>query len=181
MKIYTKKGDSGTTSLFGGKRVEKSSERIEAYGSVDELNSLIGVIVCEIADKDILKSFSRIQNELFVLGGDLATPLEVKVKIPHITKTFITRLEKEIDKFDKSLPELKNFILPGGGKIGSKIHLARTLARRAERRIVDLSSTEKINKLNLIYINRLSDWLFVAARYVNKIDGVGEKIWKGRK
>ncbi len=180
MKIYTKTGDRGTTSLFGGKRVDKNSARIEAYGCVDELNSLIGVIVASEPSADVLKKLIRIQDELFVLGSDLATPLGVKVKIPKITKSFITRLEKEIDAFDKNLPALRNFILPGGRNIGSKLHLARTVARRAERRIVDLSHTEKINQNSLIYINRLSDWLFVMARYVNSLEKVKEVTWKGR-
>lgn len=181
VKIYTKTGDQGTTSLFGGKRVDKNSARIEAYGSIDELNSLIGTIVAEKLPADVLKKLTRVQTELFVLGTDLATPADVKVKISRITKTFITRLEKEIDTLDKVLPKLKNFILPGGGKVGSSLHLARTVARRAERRIVDLANTEKINQNSLAYINRLSDWMFVLARYINKEENVKEVIWKGRK
>lgn len=180
MKIYTKTGDFGTTFLFGGKRVDKGSARIEAYGCIDELNSLIGIIVSELKDRNMLKLLARIQNELFVLGGDLATPLDVKVKVPRITRTFVKRLEKEIDQFDKNLPKLRNFILPGGGKIGSTLHLARTVARRGERRIVDLSLIEKVNKNDLVYINRLSDWLFVLARMANKMEGRPETIWKGR-
>ena len=199
MKIYTKAGDSGTTSLFGGKRVDKNSARIEAYGCVDELNSLIGVIVANINvilseakdldssqkaqndnKKEFLKKLIRVQAELFVLGTDLATPTDVKVKIPRISKSFVTRLEKEIDLMEKQLSKLKNFILPGGTKIGSRLHLARTVARRAERRIVELSQAEKINKNSLIYINRLSDWLFVLARYVNYSEKAKEIQWKGR-
>lgn len=190
MKIYTKTGDGGSTSLFGGKRVDKNSARTEAYGCIDELNSLIGTIVAEKPPANILKKLARVQGELFVLGTDLATPFDVKVstslklrgtsKIPRITKTFVTRLEKEIDFFDKKLPALKNFILPGGGEVGSKLHLARTVARRAERRIVDLSNTEKNNKNGLSYVNRLSDWLFVLARYINNEENAKEIIWKGR-
>lgn len=180
MKIYTKTGDTGTTSLFGGKRVDKNSARIEAYGCIDELNSLIGTVVAMNPQVDVSKKLIRIQGELFVLGTDLATPTEVKVKIPRITNTFVTRLEKEIDLFDKILPILKNFILPGGGEVGSKLHLARTAARRAERRIVDLSNTEKINQNGLVYINRLSDWLFVLARYINHLQKIKEVPWKGR-
>ncbi|MEK7580885.1 MAG: cob(I)yrinic acid a,c-diamide adenosyltransferase [Patescibacteria group bacterium] len=225
MKIYTKTGDGGTTTLFGGKRVDKNSARIEAYGCVDELNSLIGVVIAQIKEsslrvpirsersnqlnqdrhdlvkldlamtiknnwKNIVKKFLRIQGELFVLGTDLATPTDVRVstslklrgasKIPRVTRTFVTRLEKEIDFFDKLLPALKSFILPGGSKTGSKLHFARTIARRAERRIVDLSNTEKINQNSLVYINRLSDWLFVLARYVNQLEKVKEVPWKGR-
>lgn len=180
MKVYTKTGDYGTTFLFGGKRVDKNSARIRAYGAVDELNSLIGVIIAENPSADVSKKLLRIQAELFVLGSDLATPMDVKVKIPRITKSFTTRLEKEIDKWTASLLPLKNFILPGGEKIGSKLHLARTIARRAEREIVEVTNGEKINRNTLVYINRLSDWLFVMARYVNKLDGSGERIWEGR-
>lgn len=196
MKIYTKTGDHGTTSLFGGRRIDKDSARIEAYGNVDELNSLIGVVIGELNYSSgtsrevslkrnspqgrIVNKLLRIQAELFVLGADLATPLDVKVKIPRVTKPYIRRLEKEIDIWDKNLPKLKKFILPGGGKIGSKLHLARTIARRAERSIVALSNQEKINQNAQIYINRLSDWLFVAARYVNKLEKFPETSWKGR-
>ncbi len=180
MKIYTRTGDRGTTSLFGGKRIDKNSARIEAYGCVDELNSLIGTIVAAKPDADVLKKLIRVQGELFVLGTDLATPTIVKVKIPRVTKIYITRLEKEIDFFDKRLPTLKNFILPGGGRVGSSLHLARTVARRAERKIVELSNTEKINQISLVYINRLSDWLFVLARLVNFEENAKEIIWKGR-
>ncbi len=180
MKIYTKTGDQGKTSLFGGRRVDKNSTRIEAYGCVDELNSLIGTIVAEKPAANVLKKLVRIQGELFVLGTDLATPGDVKVKIPRITKTFVTRLEKEIDLFDKDLPTLKNFILPGGGETGSKLHLARTVARRAERSIVTLAKTERISNHALSFINRLSDWLFVLARFVNFQENVKEIIWKGR-
>lgn len=180
MKIYTKTGDRGTTSLFGGKRVAKDSGRIDAYGYVDELNSLVGTILAENPNSDISKKLLRIQTELFVLGSNLATPREVRIKIPRVTKTFTNRLEKEIDIWEKKLPKIKKFVLPGGTKIGAGLHLARTVARRAEREIVALSKQEKINVNAQIYINRLSDWFFVAARYVNKIDHVKEKTWKGR-
>lgn len=180
VKIYTKMGDRGTTSLFGGTRVDKNSARIRAYGEVDELNSLIGVVLSDNLPGNISKKLVRIQGELFVLGSDLATPSTVKVIVPRVSKSFITRLEKEINKWSADLPVLRNFILPGGSKVGSKLHLARTVARRAERSIVDLATGEKINQNAQIYINRLSDWLFTIARYVNKIDGVKETAWKGR-
>src|SRR3989338_1064894 len=190
VKIYTKTGDRGTTSLFGGQRVDKSSARIRAYGEVDELNSLIGVILAEgsfawalrdrkrkpdkILDKKLAATYAitdqlrRIQNELFVLGADLATPLDVKIKVPRIAKSDVGRLEQEINIWTKSLTPLRNFIIPGGGKIRAKLHLARTVARRAERSIVELAGQEKINKNAQSYINRLSDWLFTLARYINK-------------
>lgn len=182
VKIYTKTGDRGTTSLFGGERVDKNSARIKAYGEVDELNSLIGVIITGLVEgvRPLKRELLRIQSELFVLGADLATPLNIKVKIPRVTRPYITRLEKEIDKWSCSLPQLKKFILPGGSKTGSKLHLARTVARRVERSIVDLKKQEKVNKNVLIYINRLSDWLFILARYANKLEGQSERIWEGR-
>ena len=180
MKIYTKDGDYGTTSLFGGKRVGKDSRRIDAYGYVDELNSLVGTILAENPNSNISKKLLRIQTELFVLGSDLATPREVRIKIPRVTKSFTNRLKKEIDIWEKKLPGIKNFILPGGGKIASKLHLARTVARRAERSVVSLSKEESINNNALIYINRLSDWFFVAARDVNKLEKIKEAVWKGR-
>ena len=180
MKIYTKTGDSGTTSLFGGKRLTKDDLRVEAYGNVDELNSLLGTVLSEQPPDNIAKKLLRIQEELFVLGTGLASPGILKVKIPRVKKPFITRLEQEIDSWDKNLPKLRNFILPGGSKVGSQLHLARSVARRAERSLAALSQNEKINKNAQIYINSLSDWLFVLARYVNKLEGQEEKIWKGR-
>ena len=180
VKIYTKSGDKGRSSLFGGRKVKKSDLRIEAYGNVDELNSLIGTILAENPSKDIAKKLTRIQNELFVLGSDLATPLGVKIKIPRVNRPYILRLEKEIDAWQKGLPQLKKFILPGGSKIGAKLHLVRSIARRTERSIVGLAQQDAINAKNIIYINRLSDWFFVAARYVNKLEKIKETEWKGR-
>ena len=183
MKIYTKTGDQGTTSLFGGRRVDKDSVRIAAYGNVDELNSLIGVVVADLVGVQPLKrKLLRVQVELFVLGSDLATPLESrsKVKALRVKKSYITRLEKEIDTWDKSLVPLKKFILPGGSPVGAKLHLARTIARKTERSIVALSNVEKVNKYAQIYINRLSDWLFVLARYINKLEKISEIQWQGR-
>src|SRR3990167_10907660 len=198
VKIYTKTGDSGTTSLFGGKRLSKDDARVEAYGTVDELNSLIGIALASLrhsrldrtsdprlrGDDKVKSAISnklvRIQKELFVLGGDLASPNDLKIKVPRINKPFITRLEQEIDSWDKNLPKLHNFILPGGSKTGAKLHLARSIARRVERAIATLSSKEKINRNAQVYINRLSDWLFVLARYVNKLENIKENIWKGR-
>jgi len=181
VKIYTKTGDKGTTSLFSSRRVDKNSARIAAYGEVDELNSLIGTILADFEGvRPLKKKLSRIQSELFVLGADLATPADVKTRVPRITKRYITRLEEEIDSWSDKLLKLRNFILPGGNNVGSKLHLARSVARRAERSVVTLDQTEKINQNVLIYINRLSDWFFVAARYANMLEKSKETIWKGR-
>jgi len=179
VKIYTKTGDRGTTSLFGGTRVAKHSTRVECIGYVDELNALLGIVLLD-SGAQISKKLLRIQGELFALGADLATPAGVKVKVPRVKRSFVTRLEKEIDQMDRNLPKLKNFILPGGSACGAKLHLARATARRAERAIVVLADEEKINEAILSYINRLSDWLFVLARYVNKLENFPERIWKGR-
>src|SRR3990167_1642511 len=181
VKIYTKTGDSGTTSLFGGKRLPKDDLRIEAYGNVDELNSFLGLILAENPQAEVIKKVIRVQKELFILGSDLSAPQDIKTKTPRITKVYIRRLEREIDRMEKSLPRLKNFILPGGSKTGAKLHLARSIARRAERSIAALSSTEKINQNAQVYINRLSDWFFVLARFINKLENQKESIWKGRK
>lgn len=180
MKIYTKTGDSGTTSLFGGMRVSKHSTRVKCVGYVDELNALLGVILAE-CPKNVAGLVLRIQGELFILGADLATPKSVKAKVPRVTNGLVKKLERDIDRIEKQLPKLKNFILPGGSGTGAKLHLARATARRAERAIVTLADEEKINRAILPYINRLSDWLFVAARYANKLEGQTEVIWKGRK
>ena len=181
VKIYTKTGDSGTTSILGGKRLPKNDTRVEAYGTVDELNSLLGIILAENLQAEVSKKVTRVQKELFVLGTDLSAPQDVEVKTPRITKAYVGRLEKEIDRMEKSLPRLRNFILPGGSKTGAKLHLARSIARRAERSIAALSLKEKINRNAQVYINRLSDWLFVLARYVNRLENQKESIWKGRK
>jgi len=180
LKIYTKTGDKGSTSLFGGTRVEKDSVRIAAYGVVDELNSQIGVVLSENPIIDISNKLIRIQQELMVLGSDLATPFTVKTKVPRISRSFTSRLEEEIDQWEKSLPKLNSFILPGGEKVGAALHLARTICRRAEREIVELEKEEKINSKIFPYINRLSDWLFVLARYTNHQEKIIEMQWKGR-
>lgn len=180
MKIYTKTGDGGTTSLFGGERVLKNSLRVEAYGKADEINSLIGVILCEDPSVGISKKLVRIQNELFILGTDLATPVTVKIKVPRIKQDFIIRLEREIDRMEADLPRLKNFILPGGSKTGSRLHLARSVVRCLERILVTLDHQDKINPKILPYINRLSDWFFVLARHANWAQNIKEVPWVKR-
>ena len=180
VKIYTKTGDRGTTSLFGGQRVGKDSLRIAAFGTVDELNSVLGVVLAQELPFDISKKLLRVQSELFVLGSDLASPYGLKVKIPRVSSAYAKRLEGEIDIWTKKLPQLRNFILPGGSLAGAQLHMARTIARRSERAIVSLGQEEKINGNAIVYLNRLSDWFFILARYVNMLDGKREVIWKGR-
>ncbi len=177
MKIYTKTGDDGTTGLQGGKRVSKADLRIIAYGSIDEVNSCLGVVLVQTIDSDIKELLTKIQNELFVAGSDLSDPNLTNIK-NRITDTMIENLEKNIDKFEQELVPLTNFILPGGHKTASYLHLARTLARRAETQTVVLAKQEQINPLCQKYLNRLSDLLFVLARTVNKRAGVTDIVWK---
>lgn len=182
MSIYTKFGDKGKTSLYGGKTVSKSDIRVEAYGSCDELNSFLGVVISTLKENTIKKKIINIQNDLFEIGASLASLSKNKdSSLSSHLKKRIKDFENEIDSYTKNLPELENFILPGGGDTGSKLHFARTLARRAERRIVTLSEKQKINPDILVFINRLSDLLFTYARYVNKTEKQKEVLWRSRK
>ncbi len=176
MPIYTRTGDRGKTSLFGGKRVLKSDERVETYGTIDELNSLLGIVVAniEVKNKNLATDLEEIQHDLFTIGSYLANPASKPVD----------RLEKRIDEFEKTIdamtakmPELHNFILPGGGKVGASLHQARTVCRRAERRLVGLMQQEKVDQHVVTYINRLSDLLFTMARFVNHKEKKKETIW----
>lgn len=178
MKIYTKRGDSGETSLFGGGRVSKSAERIEAYGTVDELNSIVGLAASyDLSDKGT--SFLReIQEKLFILGADLATPPSSKARIDRIGKSDTQFLEDAIDELEQDLEPLKNFILPGGAQAGATLHVARTVCRRAERSTVRCTETDDISEECIKFLNRLSDFFFVMARYENKQAGVREETWK---
>ncbi len=173
-RVYTKTGDKGETSLVGGARVSKSSPRVEAYGDVDELNSLIGLVRAKLHDEEIDEALALIQNDLFTLGSDLASPAEIEV--PRITSSFVTSLEEITDRLLEQLEPLKEFILPGGSESGAALHFARTVARRAERRIVALSEIENINPEAITYINRLSDLLFIIARVTNKRESAPEKM-----
>lgn len=179
-KIYTKKGDRGETSLFGGQKVDKNSLRVEAYGKADELNSLLGVIIAEDVPRDVYQKLARIQNELFILGTDLATPADVKIKVPRIKKNNTSSLEREIDIWQKELPKLTNFIVPGGSSAGSKLHLARATSRCLERIVVALDRQDRLNPAILPYVNRLSDWFFVLARHTNFVAKSKETVWRGR-
>jgi len=189
MKVYTKTGDKGQTSLFGGTRVPKYNLRIEAYGTIDELNSYIGLIRDQKIDKNSFDTLVKIQNELFTLGSMLATPKDKehlkngkeRLNIPKLNEEDIAFLEKEMDKMDKELLPMTHFILPGGHPTVSYCHIARTVCRRAERITVNLSETEDINSISISYLNRLSDYLFVLARKLSKDNQAIEVAWIPRK
>lgn len=181
MKIYTKTGDKGETSLFGGERVLKSNLRISAYGTIDELNSFIGLALTECFDNEVKELLFSIQNILFNAGSDLATPItekNAKLKITRIADEHYLPWEKEIDKFTERLPELRNFILPGGSKSAALLHVCRVVCRRAERLVVELETKETMNSKIVILLNRLSDLLFVLARYENSIQNKPDITWK---
>jgi cob(I)alamin adenosyltransferase len=185
MKIYTKGGDTGETSLFGGIRVKKSSPRVCAYGEVDELNSVLGVASTEIAHDDLQAKLRVIQSSLFDLGGELATPgvdeREQRGKgVPRVRDEDVVELEGWIDELEAELTPLRNFILPGGVKGAALLHLGRTVCRRAERSVIALSAQERVAPLVVKYLNRLSDLLFVMARVVNRRADVEEPQWIGR-
>ncbi|TVZ55183.1 cob(I)alamin adenosyltransferase [Lutibacter sp. Hel_I_33_5] len=189
MKIYTKTGDKGTTALFGGTRVKKHHLRIESYGTVDELNSYIGLIKDQDISSEIKNSLLKIQNELFTLGAMLATPPEKetlkngkkRLNIPKVEENSIQFLENEIDKMNEELPQMTHFILPGGHQTVSFCHIARCVCRRAERLSVALNDSETVNEDILIYLNRLSDYLFVLARKLSKDLSVEEIKWIPKK
>ncbi len=173
-KVITRTGDGGETSLVNGKRVSKASLRVDAYGDVDELNSVIGVVRSLLEDAEIDAALAQIQNDLFTLGADLASPADFEV--PRIPAVFVKSLENLSDNFLAELEPLKEFILPGGSETGAMVHLARTVARRAERKVVALSAEEEINNFTIVYLNRLSDLLFIVARVVNKRLGAKEEM-----
>ncbi|MEX1037054.1 MAG: cob(I)yrinic acid a,c-diamide adenosyltransferase [Sneathiella sp.] len=176
-KIYTRGGDGGETSLGDGARVSKTSPRVEAYGDVDEANAVIGLVRLHVTGQ-IDEMLARIQNDLFDLGADLCTPEQEEPKYPQlrIAKMQVDRLEEEIDQLNSELSPLNSFILPGGTVASSYLHLARTVCRRAERRMINLSDSEVINPLAIAYANRLSDFLFVLGRYLND-KGTEDVLW----
>jgi len=180
MKIYTKTGDKGETGLFGGERVSKDSLRISAYGTIDELNSYIGYTIIELKDESIKKNLLQIQNFLFTVGTDLATPeteKNAKLNIDRTPEAFYLEIEKMIDLYDAQLDELKNFILPGGSKGAALLHICRTTCRRAERDVVALKKTVTIGDSIIIFLNRLSDLFFVLSRFENKVSNHPDVIW----
>jgi cob(I)alamin adenosyltransferase len=178
MKIYTKKGDKGLTSLIGGVKVSKSNLRINSYGTVDELNSFIGVVIDSYREEHAASVLYNIQNLLFTIGSHLASdPVKSKMKLPSITEDHVSALEKEMDRMNEILPPLTHFILPGGNLPSSYCHVARTVCRRAERLVVELSESEPVEPIIIKYLNRLSDYLFVLARQISFSAGAEEIKW----
>lgn len=179
MKIYTKKGDSGTTSLLGGTRVVKDDLRLEAYGTVDELNANLGLLSDQEAAKEYLSLIREVQNKLFTIGSHLANDAKAShFSLPELKEADITLLEKSIDVLNEELPELKNFVIPGGHAANSVAHVCRTVCRRAERRVAELTHQVEVNPFILTYLNRLSDWLFILARYLSHRTDSREIIWQ---
>ena len=172
-KIYTRTGDDGTTGLGNGQRTDKDSLRVEAYGTVDELNSVIGMVLTVDLDAEIRKTLDVVQHRLFDLGGELAVPGYNTLEARHVVQ-----LEGQLDRLNEALPPLKEFILPGGGVAAAYCHLARTVCRRAERRVLSLSRVEDVNRDSQKYLNRLSDLLFVIARVLARGAGGQEVLWK---
>jgi cob(I)alamin adenosyltransferase len=181
-KVYTRTGDDGTTSLGSGERVPKDSPRIEAYGTVDELNSVIGAAIAAGLVPAVLAPLKRIQNELFHLGSDLCVPEAAKDArpVPRIEDRHVDALEALMDKLSEGLPPLENFVLPGGSLGAAQLHVARTICRRAERLVIALSRIEPVGPAAIRYLNRLSDALFVLARAENSRRGVGDVLWDSR-
>lgn len=171
-RIYTRTGDRGTTGLGDGSRVDKDSLRVEAYGTVDELNSTIGLVLSSALPEEVRACLTRVQHELFDLGGELCMP-----GYTMIPDEYIGGLERDLDAFNAELPALKDFILPGGSESAARCHLARTVARRAERRVISLAHNETVNEASIRYLNRLSDLLFVVARVLARHDGGSEVLW----
>lgn len=181
MKIYTKKGDAGQTFLFGGGPYPKDNERISAYGEVDELNSVVGCVLSSLKNSpELADRLLEIQKQLFVVGAELATVSpSPEMAAGFIKAAHSQALEKDIDAWETELEPLKKFVLPGGEMAASFLHQARTVSRRAERTVVKLSHDQPIRSDLLVYLNRLSDWLFVLARLVNKRAGIPDILWEG--
>ena len=184
MKIYTKTGDKGETSLYGGTRVSKAAARVESYGTLDELNAFIGLAKAEISDEKVLNQLQKIQFDLFTVGSEAATPTDKLILANGknrldlmISEEEISELEHWMDDLDAELEPLQFFILPSGGKAAASVHVCRTVCRRAERTMVYLNETEEVRPELIKYLNRLSDYLFILARYISKISGEKEEYW----
>lgn len=184
MKIYTKTGDKGETSLYGGTRISKASARVESYGNIDELNSFVGVAKSQIEDEKVLQQLKKIQFDLFTVGSESATSVDKlflangKPRLPlTISETEISELENWMDAMEEELEPLQYFILPGGGKAASALHVARTVCRRAERSLIFLGNSEEVRPELIKYLNRLSDYFFVLARYISKLYNEPEEYW----
>ena len=178
--VYTRTGDGFNTTIIGGDRIPKYSLRLEAYGTVDELSSFIGNLVADdsVIDQQRIQLI-KVQNMLFNIGGYLATPPSIRNKeVPGLSQTNISEMEEWIDNMDEQLPKLNNFIIPGGCEASAKANMARTVCRRAERRVIQLASQEELNILVIAYLNRLSDYLFVIGRYLNKFANYQELYWQ---
>lgn len=180
MKIYTKTGDAGTTGLFGGQRVSKTDPQIECTGSIDELNAAVG-LAAVAAPGELAAMLREVQAELFVIGSHLGCPdpLHPPAHLPPLSDASIGRLENQIDAAEATLQPLRNFILPGGSEAAARLHMARTVCRRAERAVIAFAKIQLLPPVITIYLNRLSDWLFVQARWANKQAGVPDLIWNG--
>lgn len=178
MKIYTKKGDTGKTSLLGGTRVSKAHLRIEAYGTIDELNAFLALMGDQEVAVKFVSLIRTVQNNLFTIGSILASdPEKSNFQLPEIKDADLALLEKSIDKMEEELEPLKNFVLPGGHQANSLAHVARTICRRAERRVVELNDHAPVDLMIIRYLNRLSDWLFVLSRYFSHITQTPEVLW----
>lgn len=179
MKIYTKTGDGGETGLFGGPRVRKSDPRVSAYGEIDELNATLGLVRAGVEDLELEAHLRRIQGELFCVGAELATPhgARARAAIPPVDARWVAQLETAMDAWEAELPPLTQFVLPGGTRTAATLHLARCTCRRAERRVVALAAEAEVSPVALAYLNRLSDYLFVAARIANHRAGRQETPW----
>jgi cob(I)alamin adenosyltransferase len=176
-RIYTRGGDKGETSLGDGSRTSKLDERLAAFGAVDELNASFGLALAADCPENVREVLERVQNELFDLGADLSVPLEREGRL-RVTQKQVDALERDCDDFNASLPELKSFVLPGGHEVAALLHVSRTICRRAEREALEAARAHELNPLALVYLNRLSDLLFILARYVNAAEGQEETMWK---
>ena len=177
--IYTKTGDEGKTGLFGGGRVSKANRRVAAYGEVDELNAVFGWVITQTDDVQLIERLTTMQSDLFSIGAHLATPegARTHIHLPALPEERVREMERWIDDAEANLPELKSFILPGGSPGAAALHMARTVARRAERAVVDLAAHESVEPIILVYLNRLSDLVFMLARVENARANVSEPKW----